>query len=97
MAKIILIFLVIVPGIAGIVVFGFNALIDMAALDQAYQRFDSSVQQSADLNTLFILATQQNNHRINVFAEGVWVLLCAVLAAIGLHGIFSIPHTNRRS
>jgi hypothetical protein len=26
-------------------------------------------------------------HRINVFADGVWTLLSAILAAIGIHGI----------
>ncbi|MDB9527331.1 hypothetical protein PN498_15125 [Oscillatoria sp. CS-180] len=97
MARLTLTFLVILPGIAGIVVFGFYALIDMAKLDEAYQQFAASAQQSADLNTLFILATQQNNHRINVFAEGVWVLLCAVMVAIGLHGLFTLPHARRRS
>jgi hypothetical protein len=95
MGKVILAILLIVPGVLGAVVFGFYALIDWAALEDAYQQYEA-VQQSADINILFIRATQQNIHRINVFAEGVWFLLSVIIAGIGLHGFFSIPHANRR-
>jgi len=95
MGKVILAILLIVPGVLGAVVFGFYALIDWAALEDAYQQYEA-VQQSTDINTLFIRATQQNIHRINVFADGVWFLLSVIIAGIGLHGFFTIPHTNRR-
>lgn len=78
------------------VVFGFYTLVDWAALDQAYGAWDNAVQQSADLNTLFAQATYQNIHRINVFAEGVWFLLSAIVVAIGIHGLVTMPFTNRR-
>lgn len=96
MGAAILAFFVVLPGIVGIVIFGYHALIDWAALEEAFVQFDTARQQSAALEVLFATATQQDIHRINVFAEGVWVLLSAILAAIGLHGIFAGPRTPRR-
>ncbi len=87
MGRFALLFLLVLPGVAGMVVFGFYALIDWAELDQAYLAFEQAIQATADLNTLFAEATKQNNHRINVFAEGTWFLLSAIVAAIGIHGI----------
>lgn len=95
MAKISLAILLVIPGVVGAVIFGFYALIDWAALQEAYQQFDLAQQQSADMNVLFVRATQQNIHRINLFAEGVWFLLSAIVAAIGLHGIFTLPRSRR--
>ena len=87
MGRFALLFLLVLPGVAGMAVFGFYTLIDWAALDQAYLEFENAIQQSADLNTLFVQATKQNVHRINVFAEGVWFLLSAIVVAIGIHGM----------
>lgn len=42
---------------------------------------------SAELRTLFVLESRQNVHRVNLFADGVWALLCAigsVVCALGL-------------
>lgn len=91
MGKVGLAVLLVVPGVLGATVFGFYALIDWAALQQAYQQFEMVQEQSADLSTLFARATQQNIHRINLFAEGVWFLLSTMIAAIGLHGMATIP------
>ena len=96
MGRIVLALGIVLPGIVGVVVFSYYTLIDWAALEQAYQALELAAQQSADLNTLFVRATQQNIHRINVFAEGVWVLLSAILAAIGLHGLCTTPRRSRR-
>jgi len=74
MGRLTLLFLLVLPGVAGMVVFGFYTLVDWAALDQAYLEWETAVQQSADLTTLMARATRQNIHRINVFAEGVWSL-----------------------
>ncbi|MEB3214237.1 MAG: hypothetical protein VKL39_23005 [Leptolyngbyaceae bacterium] len=82
-----LVLFVIIPGVAGVAVFGHYALVDWAALELAYQQYDEVRQSSSDLSALFAANAQQNIHRINVFAEGVWVLLSAILAAIGLHGV----------
>ncbi|MEM1278894.1 MAG: hypothetical protein AAGG53_02475 [Cyanobacteria bacterium P01_H01_bin.152] len=87
MSRLALLSLLVLPGVAGMAVFGFYTLIDWAELDQAYLEFEKSIQASADLNTLLAQATKQNAHRINVFAEGVWFLLCAIVVAIGIHGL----------
>ena len=95
MLRLIPLFLVIALGALGVAVFGYYALIDWAALQQAYSQFSNLVQQSSDLTPLFAAEAQQNIHRINLFADGVWTLLSAILAAIGLHGICTIPHRIR--
>lgn len=59
----------------------------------AYQRYQDVVATTTDLAPIFVAESQQNIHHINVFAEGVWVMLSAILAAIGLHGLIS----DRRS
>lgn len=78
----------VIPGLLGVVIFGVYALVDWAALRQAYAAFEQG-RNSADLATLFRLNAQQNIHRINLLAEGVWVLLSAILSAIGLHGLLA--------
>ncbi|NJO19564.1 MAG: hypothetical protein HC838_05160, partial [Spirulinaceae cyanobacterium RM2_2_10] len=44
---------------------------------------------------LFAAEAQQNIHRLNLFAEGVWVLQSATLAAIALHGLCTVPRRRR--
>lgn len=87
MGNILLALLLIVPGIAGITIFGYFALIDWDALQKTYRAYEAIAQSSSDLPTLFTAEAQQNIHRINLFADGVWTLLSAILAAIGIHGI----------
>jgi hypothetical protein len=79
--------LIVFPGLVGVLVFGYYALIDWATLQKAYQYFSEVVKSSPSMEKLFAAAAQQNIHRINLFADGVWALLSAILAAIGLHGI----------
>ncbi|MFE4108713.1 hypothetical protein, partial [Almyronema epifaneia] len=74
-------------GMVGVVVFGYYSLIDWAALQIAYAKFSEVAKTSPDLATLFAAESQQNIHRVNLFAEGVWTLQSAIFAAIGLHGI----------
>ena len=87
MLRLIPLFLIVVLGSAGVVLFVYYLLIDWAALDRAYVEFSSLAQSSSDLATLFAAESFQNIHRINVFAEGVWALQSAIFAAVGLHGI----------
>jgi hypothetical protein len=86
-----LLVLLILPGLVGIVVFGYYALVDWESLQKAYGYFATASQQQATLETLFVAEAQQNIHRINLFADGTWVLLSAIFGAIGLHGICTIP------
>ncbi|NJL56095.1 hypothetical protein HC928_13620 [bacterium] len=81
--------LIILPGATGIAIFSHFALIDWNALQETYQSYEAIAQSSSDLPTLFKAEAQQNIHRINLFAEGVWALLSAILVAIGIHGVFT--------
>jgi hypothetical protein len=90
-----LILLTILPGVVGIAIFGYYALIDWDALQKAYRYFANVSQGGSSLEVLFVAEAQQNIHRINLFADGVWTLLSAILAAIGLHGICIIPRKTR--
>jgi hypothetical protein len=92
--KILLLFIV-MPGCLGIVAFGYYALIDWASLRKAYGYFAMVSQQKAGLETLFVAEAQQNIHRINLFADGTWTLLSAIIAAIGLQGVLTMPRQPR--
>ncbi|MEA5469925.1 hypothetical protein [Spirulina sp. 06S082] len=95
MLRLIPLFLVISLGIAGVVVFGYYSLVDWNALQIAYVNFSNIANNSPELTALFSAEAQQNIHRINLFAEGVWVLQSAILAAIGLHGICTSSQRKR--
>jgi hypothetical protein len=92
-----LIVFAILPGIAGTIIFGYYALIDWQSLQAAYSYFNTVVHNKAALETLFVAESQQNIHRINLFADGVWTLLSAIIVAIGLHGICTIPRRSKGS
>lgn len=87
MIRKLLFLVIIVPGIAGVIIFGHFALKDWDQLQIDYQAYKEVVQSSDDLPTLFKVEAAQNLHRINLFADGVWTLLSAILAAIGFHGL----------
>ena len=79
--------LTVIPGLTGVFVFGYFALQDWGQLQRDYSYFTALVEQSSTLEALFVAEAQQNVHRINLMADGIWTLLSAILAAIGLHGI----------
>jgi hypothetical protein len=83
----VLVLALIVPGLAGCCLFGWYALSDWHALQQAYVQFELTAQRSGDMRSVLVAEAHQNIHRVNLFAEGVWALLCAVVAAIGIHGL----------
>lgn len=95
MRSTLLLLFTIIPGVVGMAIFGFFALVDWDALQRTYNLFSDRLQASASLEVLFTANAQQNIHRINLFAEGVWFLLSAILAAIGLHGICTLPPRTR--
>jgi hypothetical protein len=86
MRIIVLLLLTVVPGVAGVIVFGYGALQDWDQLQIDYQYYQQTFRTSVDLALLLKAESAQNIHRINLFADGVWVLLSAILGAIGLHG-----------
>ena len=85
--RIIPLFFLVAFGTSLAVIYTYFLLIDWTALDAAYVSFSDISTSSTDLSSLFAAQAFQNIHRINVFAEGVWVLQSLILAAIGLHGL----------
>lgn len=64
------------------------SLIDWHELQRSYAAFrGAAAKPNTELKTLFVLESSHNAHRINVFADVVWALLCAiggVICAVGL-------------
>ncbi|WP_017297319.1 hypothetical protein [Nodosilinea nodulosa] len=85
--KLLLIVCAIIPGTVGVVVFGYYALVDWDALQLAYQNYEAVIDQNSGLEAIFVAHASQNIHRINLFADGTWTLLSALLAAVGIHGL----------
>jgi hypothetical protein len=73
-------------GLAGVAFFGYFTLQDWAALQKNYAHFAQLTPQSPT-SAILLADARQNMHRINVFADGTWALLCAIIAAIGVHGL----------
>ena len=87
--------LLVAPGVFCFVVCMYYALQDWAALQKAYTNFARLAGSSSDMSTLFVAEAEQNIHRINLFADVVWALLGAIIAAIGIHGV-CVNNQNQR-
>jgi hypothetical protein len=87
--------LIVMAGLAAVVISGSNTLRDWAALKVRLGEFEVLAAHGADLPALFVAEARQNVHRVNCFAEGIGVLLGAILAAIGLHGLCLLPKSRR--
>ena len=95
MRQLLLLLLTVVPGVAGLAIFGHFAWKDWANLQIAYREYARVIANSSDISVLFVAEAQQNIHRINLFADGVWTLLSDILAAIGIHGLCISPKGAR--
>jgi hypothetical protein len=89
--------LVVTPGVAAIFVCGYYLFLDWAALNVAFARFERLSAEGADLRALTVAQTMDQVFRINCFADGVGVMLGAILAAIGVHGLCLLPATEGNS
>jgi hypothetical protein len=95
MRYLLLIIFTILPGVLGVLIFGYYALADWHNLQQAYIPFAKAIQSKSSLETLFVTEAMQNIQRINLFADGVWTLLSVIIASIGIHGICLVPRTRK--
>lgn len=77
----------VVPGYLAVAVSGYYLLQDWASLNRSFARWEHLARTSRDMHALTIAETYQHAFRINCFADGVGVLLGAILAAIGVHGL----------
>lgn len=85
--SVLLIAIAIIPGIAGVTIFGLASLNDWVQLNLAYSAFEKVISQSSRLEQIYTAQSIQNIHRINLFADGTWTLLSGILAAVGVQGI----------
>jgi len=90
-----LVLLLVAPGLTIMVGCGYYLLVDLGALQTSYHHLENLVAQNAELRQLFIADAQQNAHRTNMFAEGVWFLLGALLAGLGVHGLCVMPRREK--
>ncbi len=81
-----LLLLLVLPGVFCFLYCMYFALQDWDALQRAYANFAQIAGTSNNLSILFVAEAKQNIHRINLFADVVWALLGANVAAIGIHG-----------
>ena len=89
--RIILLLFLVVPGVMVTAVCIHYALLDWAQLQTAYNEFHRQAAIGAGMRDLFVAEAAQNIHRLNLFADGVWALLGAILAGIGIHGLCLLP------
>jgi len=87
MRRPVLFLFVVMPGVAAVGVCGYYLLQDWSALISAFARFERLEREGAPLRSLFVAQTYDQVYRINAFADGVGVMLGAILAAIGMHGL----------
>ena len=87
MLRVIALWIVTGSGTTATLVSGYYVFQDWAALNMYYAKFEKLTMSAADMRSLFIAEANQNAFRINCFADGVGVLLGAIVAAIGIHGL----------
>jgi len=97
MARQLLLAFITLAGLCACTVSGYYALQDWHALNVHYARFERLCNSAADLRSIVIADAQQNAFRVNVFADGTWVLLGAILAAVGVHGLCVVERGRRRT
>ncbi|MBV9868828.1 MAG: hypothetical protein JO316_26075 [Abitibacteriaceae bacterium] len=83
----------VLPGYVAVAVSGYYLLQDWASLNRSFARWEHLARTSHDMHALIIADTYQHAFRINCFADGVGVLLGALVAAIGVHGL-CLLHRN---
>ncbi|MDB9511776.1 hypothetical protein PN499_11320 [Kamptonema animale CS-326] len=89
---IILLLLVVLPGLSASLVCGYYLLPEWAALEASYKNYRQvSESPNATEKDVLVAKTAQEIHRINCFAEGIGLLLGAVIFSVGIHGICTLP------
>ncbi len=85
--------LVIALGLGGVLLFGYYTVVDFALLRGAYAHL-LKLTPSSSVQTILLAEAQQNAHRINVFADGTWTLLSAILVVLGLNGLANLMRSS---
>lgn len=87
MRRTVLWLVLILPGVVGVLVFGTFAVQDYALLKVAQQHFVQAGQSATSALAVSLAYYGQEIHRINLFADGTWVLLSAIYAGLGVLGL----------
>jgi hypothetical protein len=96
MLRIFVLAVVALAGLAVSAVSGFYLLHDWAMLGRAYGQFERLARSGADARTLMVADFYHDAFRLNCIAEGVGVLLGALLAACGIHGLCLLQGGQQR-
>lgn len=88
--RMVLTLFVVLPGLAAVVVCGHYMFQDWSALISAFARLERAIQGG---NPAQIASAQAIDgiFRLNAFADGVGVMLGALLFAVGVHGLCLLP------
>ena len=86
----------VLPGLAGVLVSGYYVLQDWASLNRAFARWEHIVRAGGSTRALMVAESYQNAFRINCFADGVGVLLSAILCSIGVLGLCLLNRSGNR-
>ena len=78
-------------GVLAVVVCAYYLVGDWRILDSAYPEFQRVAAGRPGLQDLFLAYARQDVHRMNCFADGVGLLLGALIAAVGVHGLCLLP------
>ena len=89
--RLLLFLCLVLPGLAAVLVSGYYLFQDWSALISVFGRFEKAAASGADLRSLYIAGTLDHVYRLNAFADGVGVMLGAILFGIGLHGLSTLP------
>jgi hypothetical protein len=95
--KLILWLTLVIPGLVAVVIFAYFSLQDWSALQSSYLRYREVAAAHPSMQALYTAHAEQNIHRLNLFAEGVWTLLSAIIAAIGIHGLCVMKPGDRNA
>lgn len=85
--RILLLSLITVSGLIAVVVSEYYLFQDWYSLMKFHERAQQIIMSAADMRSLVIATSEENAFRINTFADGVGVLLGAILAGMGLTGL----------
>jgi hypothetical protein len=87
----VLVLFLVLPGSAAIVVCTDYLLGDWAKLISAFAGVELAARHGADLRALQLAEYRDLVFRINSFADGVGVMLGAILLGLGIHGLCLLP------
>lgn len=84
----------VLPGLGAVAVCGYFLARDWAALTVAFARLEKAAA-AHDLPGLAVAQAFDSVYRVNCLADGVGLMLGAVLFAIGVHGLCLLPGAGR--